>query len=512
MVAPVLGRWRCLLALIGLCLLLAQPGLAQDRTASARAGPGFVPLRDERWRESFERLLLHTASRDLPRAWRLAQDLGPAAVPLLADMLQAEKQNSGRRLGVLAAMLLAAGVDDEERWAGWLDQRAALTDDRALVGLWLAMGPRRQRALPDFWPRLLGSQRPAPPLLQVTSRLAAARCPGAEVGAPLPDDELGALTAAGFAGLPVPAALEARLWQIARPERLAELFWRGQLLGTARHPALCAEGQEGASMPGLEHLLRRARELVEATNQSMAPVQSAAALLLGKARELPQAGRRLDPGLLPLWLCDRRNCAALAEWLPPAPPALAEHPGRLAVAYVLGRSPREVLAEQRAWGQDGAVRRAMVLALAWVWLDRPEGAALGTASEQLPEWFFVRWAAGQTPATVPNLTDPALAAAAVLARDGRLPRAQARELLEAALWRSGDHPGLSLREQEQLLVRDLLLLGSRPAARFLANGRRSQVYLPSGYDAGHPWFEVAVPLWELLSQARPPVPAEYRLR
>jgi len=507
------GRhWWCLPSLIGLCLLLAQPALPQDRQAAARSGPGFVPLRDERWREAFERLLLQTASRDLPKAWHLALELGPAAVPLLADMLQGEKQNSGRRLGVLAALFLAAGADDEERWAAWLDQRTALTEDRALVGLLLAMGPRRVRALPDFWPRLLGPQRPAAPLLQLSSRLAAARCPGAEVGAPAPDDEPGALAAASFAGLPVPAAWEARWWQTSRPERHAELFWRGQLLGAARNPARAIEDQDGLSPPGFDATLRRARELLEAGSQSMAPVQAAAAALLGRAHQLPSAGRRLDPGVLLLLCSDRRNCEALAEWLPAAPPPLAEHPGRLAVAFVLGRSPKEVLAEQRVWWPMAGVRRAVALALAWQWLDRPHAAVLEPVADDLPEWFFVRWAAGQTPAAVPAFSDPQLAAAAGLARAGRLPRAQAREVLEAALWRSGDHPGLTLREQEHLLVRDLLLLGSRPAARFLAHGRRTQIYLPPGFDAGHPWFEVAVPLWDLLSQARLPVPAEYRLR
>lgn len=442
----------------------------------------------------------------------MAQELGPAVVPLLADMLQSEKQNSGRRLGVLAALFLAGGADDEERWAAWLDQRIPLTEDRALVGLLLVLGPRRQRALPEFWPRLLGPQRPAPALLQLTSRLAAARCPGADVGAPVPDDELGAQAAAAFAGLPVPATVEARWWQLARPERHAELFWRGQLLAAARNQALLGDGPDGAPPPGLEPLLRHARALLDTSSAVSPPVQAAAAVLLGRARELSFAGRWVDPGMLLLLAGDRRNCEALAEWFPATPQSLAEHPGRLAVAFVLGRSPRAVLAEQQVWGSVDGVRQAVALALAWQWLDRPQPVALEGFTNEPPEWFFVRWAAGQLPAMVPGFTDPHLAAAASLVRAGRLPREKAQEVLEAALWRLGHHPGLAVREQEHLLVRDLLLVGSRAGARFVAHGRRTQHYLPPGCDPGQPWFEVAVALWDLLSLARPPVPAEYRLR
>ena len=89
-----------MLGSIGVLLAIAQPAPAQDRNAGGNGGMG--ALRDERFRDQFEHLLLAAATRDYEQGWQLALDLGRPAVPMLRQMLQQEKANVGPRLVLLA--------------------------------------------------------------------------------------------------------------------------------------------------------------------------------------------------------------------------------------------------------------------------------------------------------------------------------------------------------------------------------------------------------------------------
>ena len=101
---------------------LAQALPCQVGTAQTSGVVGWISLRDERFRERFQKLLLNEPTRDLEAGWQLASDLGRPAVPLLWDMLADQKAMVERRLIVLAAAVLAGGPIEDERLFEWLEQ------------------------------------------------------------------------------------------------------------------------------------------------------------------------------------------------------------------------------------------------------------------------------------------------------------------------------------------------------------------------------------------------------
>ena len=63
-----------------------------------------------------------------------------------------------------------------------------------------------------------------------------------------------------------------------------------------------------------------------------------------------------------------------------------------------------------------------------------------------------------------------------------------------------------------MLVRDLLLLGSRQGGKYMPHRWSGQRYFAAGIDKDDAFFNIAVPLWDFLSRPRLPLPPEYRLR
>jgi len=72
---------------------------------------------------------------------------------------------------------------------------------------------------------------------------------------------------------------------------------------------------------------------------------------------------------------------------------------------------------------------------------------------------------------------------------------------------------LAAWEQERLLLRDLLLVGSNlGGGKYLGHVRPEQRYRPTGIGPDDVFFDVAVPLFEFLAHPRSPMPPEHRLR
>lgn len=505
---PQWPLWQYLLGSIGVLLLLAQPLLSQERTVGATGGVGSLTSTDENFRVTFERLLLSGADRDLERGWQLAMDVGQPAAPLLWEMVKDKKSNVGRRLIVLAAAVLAGGPGEDDRLFTWLDSQTTMLEERVLVGFLLAMGPRRTRPMPQFWSRCLGPSKATQPILGIAARLASARFPGTDVGAPgiSADEDAGIAAATVYAGLPVPPGLATKLWNPRNaPDRHAEMFWRGALLGGLRN-----RSEDPQVLAGL---LEHAREVMELQSDPYAPVRAAAALLRARANDTRPDGAPPDWRLLQLLASEPAAAERLQPWLSATPPGLNdEGPQRLAVCYVLSREPQVVIAERQQWGNDVRIRRHIAVALAVRLLAEPSPQPIDAVLPEVPEWFFVQWASGAKVRAELPFGDQALEAMARLAADNRLPRATARTALEDTLWRWQSHPGLGLFENERLLIRDLMLLGSRRGGKYVPSRSAHKLYQPAGIDKDHEFFNVAVPLWDFLSRPRLPMPAEYRLR
>ncbi|MBX3465034.1 MAG: hypothetical protein KF830_17840 [Planctomycetes bacterium] len=490
---------------IGATALLAQWTPAQDAAAVDATGPGWIDARHEPFRERFQQLLLAAPTRDLGQGWQLAAEIGRPVAPLLWDMVQAERAQTGRRLAVLAAAMVAGGAAEDERSLAWLDRPKGMVEDRVLTALWLAHGPRRARPVPNLAGRLLGGGRPPEPVLRLAVRLASARFPGGEAGDAVGADEDPGLAAAGvFAGLPIGAAVAARYGNLKASERHVELYWRAGLLAGARG---LAEGR-----PPEVEWLQRARDLSAWPGEAFAAVRCAALLYRLRAQDQVADGPRPDWRLLHQAVVDRAAAVAVRGWLTAAPQPRDEEPARLAVAYVLSREPAEVVAEQAVWSAAPRVRRHVAIALAWRLLGEPPAAPIELDLPGVPEWVFVRLAGGARPA-VPVLDDAPLQLAARLAAADRLPPAALRAALEDALWRWGSHPGLGAWEQERLLLRDLLLVGSLVGGgRYVPHVRPEQRYRASGIAPDDVFYEVASSLHDFLVRPRLPIPAECRLR
>lgn len=466
---------------------------------------GWIGAGEERFRERFQQLLL-VPRRDLAQGWQLASDLGRPAVPLLWDMVQAERAHIEPRLVLLAAALLAGGPAEDERVFAWLDRRRSMLEERVLTAMWLAEGPQRPRPVPSFWSRCHGPDKTPEPILRIAVRLAAARFPGVENGDSVaPDEDPGLAAAGAYAGLPLSPSVPQRLWDLRNPVRHAELFWRGALLCGARRAAAGAQIEPD--------LLLRARERLALAGQQDGAVRAAAALLLLRAGELRADGPRPDWEFLQVATADADGARRLRRWLGPVPEPRDEEPRRLAVAYVLSREPAEVVADRAAWSADPRVRREVAVALAFRLLADPTPAPIDVELAEPAEWTFVRWASGLPIDRVVTIEDPALQVAARLLVAGRLPRAALQKALEDALWRWGSHPVLSVREQERLLLRDLLLVGSNTGGgKYVPHVRRTRIYRPTGIGPDDEFFDVAVALHDFLARPRLPIPAEYRLR
>lgn len=469
--------------------------------------------KDERVRDRFRQLLLAAPTRDLAVGWQLAMDLGRPATPLLWEMLQAEKSNVESRLIVLAAAMLAGGVAEDARVFEWLDQQKPMLEERVLASMLMALGPMRTRSVPNFWTRCIGPTKSPELLLSVAVRLASVRFPGADEGAPsLQLDDPGLVAAAAFSGtLPGGAFLggnagggSSHWWNLASPERHAELVWRGAMLRAARR------WQPGAPAP--EPSFEVARQMLQLGGELRAPVRTAATLLLAAGQQFRSEEPRLDWPLLQAAVADARTSERLAAWLPAKPQPRDEQPSRLAVAYVLSRPARTVVDERAVWGSEPAIRQHVAVALAFRLLGVESPQPVEATLPGVAEWQFVRFATGAPIERGAQPDDPQLRVALQLAADARMPRPALRTMLEEALWRWDSHPGVVPWHQERLLVRDLLLAGSaQGGGKYLPQVRADQRYVPGGLDRKDGFFNVAVQLYDFLAVPRAPVPAERRL-
>jgi hypothetical protein len=425
---------------------------------------------------------------------------------LLWQLVHEERSSVGRRIVLVAAAVLAGGTAEDERLFQWLDQQQRTLPERAFAGFLLALGPRRSRAVPNFWTRCLGSQNKAPEvLLGVAVRLAAARFPGTvETAPPLAVDDAGLVAASGFAGLPVPGSYLAKWWDLRQPERHAELCWRGGLLGAAM--------RWRADAVQVDPALGFARELAQLASEALTPVRLCATWLRARAGQLPFEEPRLDWRQLQVATADPTTAVRLQSWLGPAVLPRDEEPHRLAVAYALTRPVAMVLDESPQWSTEERIKRHVAVALAWRLCGLSGGHAIGAEVPGLGEWGFVRAAANLPVDGAGRSEDPALQQALRLAAAGRLPRPALRAVLEDALWRWGSHPGLVGWQLERQLLRDLVLGGSNAGGgKYQSHVPLDQRYLPSGLDRNDPFFPIGVALYEFLAVPRLPIPAEHRL-
>ncbi len=495
----------CHLGVIGVLLLLAQSALGQDPNNHGTGGIGLVSPKNEKVRAEIGRLLLAVPTRDLAAGWRLCADLGQPAAPLLWELLAEERSNVGRRLALLAGAVLAGGPNEDERLFTFLSLPRPMLEERCLAMMLVALGPQRTRVMPEFWSKSLGPAKTPEQLMAIVVRLAAARFPGTELDAPtLGDGDPGVAAAAAFAGLPVPSSIAAPLWNLKTPSRHAELFWRGAFLGASRG---------GVALAAAEGLRERAREVAAMPGASFAAARAAATVLRGRLHDHRADGSRFDAELLELAAAETTNARALRSQLSATPSPLVDEPQRLAVAYVLSRTVAEVVAEREAWLANAKINRHIAVALAWRLAGDAAAAPLGVRLPELPEWYLARWAAGDEVGEPPPLQDEQLAMGARLAAAGRLPAAAAKRLFEETLWRWGSHPGLGVWEQERLLLRDVLLVGSHPGGgKYVPQVRPELRYRPAGLGPDDVFYDVAVALFDFLSTPRAPVPAEYQLR
>lgn len=489
---------------IGLFLALAQPVRAQLPTADGAGGVGWLAGQDEPFRDRFTRLLTSSASRDYGAGLALANDTGRIAVPMLWQMVLAEKSNVVRRNSALAAAMLAADTSLDDTLYEWLGQQKAIRDERTMVALAIALAPPRTRKIADFWSRSLGPTRSPEEILAIAVRLAAARVPGSAKDAPpLSSDAIGLVAATAFADLPVGAGVAGRLWDLRERGRHDDLFWRAALLAGAR-----LVGDGGAVNAELR---QHAREVAALAGEQFAPAREAAALFRAIAGDLTDGGARPEPWLLRPMASTPAAAKQLKRWLGPSPAPRDEEPQRLAVSYVLSRDPAEVMADRAAWGRDDRINRHVAVALALRLLDDQNASVADVQVAGLPEWGLVRWAGG-LPMSPERCADATLTTMLELAADGRLPRPAAAAALEATLWRWGSHPGLNLYAAEQLLVRDLLLVGSGPGTKYVPHIPPEQRHSPKGIGQNSRFFDIAVEYYDFVSQQRSRLPQTYRLR
>jgi len=482
---------------IGVLAVMPQRIVAQHATL-------LLPPGSEEFRDRFKELLMKPSGTRLAQGWQLAAELGPVVAPVLWDLHDSQRSDLRLRLQLLPGAVLAGGIGGDERLLRQVvaDSKVDL-DERVMALLLLATGPAREAPLDVF--SAMGRNRST--FAVIAEYLAAARTPKGGSGAPSPADaDVGVLAAAIAAGAP---ATDAALEKYFKPEpapKFASLVWRGYFLGRLR------DGGVDPDPAGDALLLQRARDVL-LLPAAPAEAKACAALLLSRSGK--------DTGLKarPSWellqcLLSCSNAAALhKDWVGPQPGPRDDEPARLAVEYVLGRPPAEVLREGDVlrWTSAPRVAQHVAVALALRLLDGSQPPPpLPPAPAGLPEWFWIAWATGQTELPTMTSSDAALAQAALLAATGRLPRPAARILLEDTLWRWGSHPGLCLREAQLLLVRDLLLTGTSPGMKY---GGQRERYQPKGMQIDNDLARVGVEFFDFVfSRPRLPVSRECRLR
>ncbi|MFM1873976.1 MAG: hypothetical protein RL398_3398 [Planctomycetota bacterium] len=466
---------------------------------------GWVGSRDEAVRKEIDRLLLAAPTRDLAAGWRLCESLGQAAAPMLWELLAAERSNLQRRLALLAGAVLAGGANEDRRLLEFLGQPKPMLEERCLAMLLIALGPPRSRPYPEFWDVANGGNRSPEQVMGIAVRLAAARLPGAAGSAPAVGvADPGLASAAAFAGAPIADSVVDALWNQKAPVRHAELFWRGALLGVVR---------PRADRPELPAWIERAQVCAAMTGSTQGPLRAAALAYLGRAGEFRGNTAPADWEDLAAAIVDLPSARDASAWLPALPPTRLLRPECLLVAFALGQPPEQVADGRVQWLVDPQVGRHAAIALAWRLAAGEVITNLPRGSEGLPEWAFVDWATGRDWALATALEDPTLQAAAVLCREGRLSLPAAKELFEATLWRWGSHPGWALWQQEALLVRDLLLVGSHQGgSKYLPHVRPERRFRAGGLGPDSPFYDVAVALFDHLATPRTAVPSGYGLR
>ncbi|MFT4512097.1 MAG: hypothetical protein ACI89X_003837 [Planctomycetota bacterium] len=499
--------------LIGLLCALAQPVSGQVLIEEV----GVITGRNPVYKKRFEELLLTVSSRDLHAGWQLARDLGRPVAPVLWQMLSEQRSNVDRRLVLLIAAVLAEGPGKDIRLFELLDQRQAMLQERIIAAMLIALGPHRTRPMEDFWSRCIGPNVEPEPLLGLAVRIACARFPDAAKGAPMTrGDDPGIVAAAAFSGLRMSPQMRKRL--LRREGRHAELFLRGALLG---------EGWRHGMNGDPPTLLDRASDLLKTRDEPREAARAAAMLLLARAGVLDPLGDRPDWRLLQLVASQPASRRALQAWLSPSPLARDDDKPRLAVAHALYQPVHKTVKALREWTADPDVRRHIAVALA-VRLaqgdvarggngqatsaaERPE--AIKLSLPDVPELQFAIWASGGKFAAGSKCADPKLEQLASLIIDGRVSRKVVRATLEEALWRWGSHPGLGPWQQERLLIRDLMLVGSKPGGgKYQPHIPSEHRYVVTGLDRSDTFFTIAVEMYEFLNRPVAPVPAQYRLR
>lgn len=500
-------RLVSLLGLIGWALSPAQTCVGQV------APLGELPVAAKPFREAM--LAQLERQSDHAAAWRLADAIGWPLAALQWDLFH--RASGQRRLPLLIAADLAGGGNQPERLLRVVEtagsDRAGL-EERIEALLLLALGPSQSPGLGDPWPRILKGQREPSPALLVAGYAAVSRLPvGADSGPPIPDDDAGVLAAALLAGCRgADKDVAAAFANPAEPPPHAELVWRGYCLG----PLLRDAGDLAADKLRIE----RARRVLQQPGPQFEAARAAAALLLAHAG--------VDPGmdhppwqLLQLLASTPQGARRQVALLEPVPKPLVESPGRLCAEYALFQPLSTVVRDLQKYLGNAEARRIVALALAYRLLadDAATVKELAMPVPLLPEWFWVQWACGEVPlaplgkdgAPLPSC-DAALDRALPLARDGRLPRAVAQRLLEAALWRNGWHPGLGLQQARLELLRDLLLTGSYPGSKYQPSVPHEKRYLPQGLQRNAPMFAVLIELFDYVNQPTLPLPRECRLR
>lgn len=496
-------RVLALFGLIGTALGLPQTCLAQA------SGGAEIPVGAREFREPLQALL--GRRRDLQPGWRLAANLGAPAQAMLWDLFATAPR--GRKLPFLVAAGQGAGNDRVERLLQVIESAGQAAFDERMVGLCLlAFGPESPAVQGEFWARITRKLRDKPVALLVAGYAAAARVPNGMANAPPPgSDDPGLLAAALLAGYRGSEAAVAEAFRGATAVAHAELICRGYLLGRLRT-------MDDGDLAADTLLQQRARAALHWSGPQLAAVRECAALVLGCAGVRPELDAP-DWQLLQLLAATPQGARLQLAELGPLPKALVESPGRLLAEYALYTPMARVLQDLPTISQSPEARSVIALALAWRLLARPEpDRLLAAPMADTPEWFWVQWACGETPAMPMGSDgrplgqcDPGLERALPLARERRLPRPVAQQLLEQALWGQGWHPGLGLYWARIALVRDVLITGSYAGTKYQANVPPERRYLPQGVQRDAPMFDVLVELVDYLSQPRLPVPRECRL-
>ena len=502
--------------LIGLSCGLAQPALGQLLIEDV----GAVSARNAVIKERFTKLLLSASDQDWHAGWGLARNLGRPVTPVLWEMFASEGANVDRRLVLLIAAVLAGGPSEDERLFELLRQRDSMLRERITAGMLMALGPRRSRSVKNFWGLVVGPNQEPETLLGLAVRLASTRFPDAAKSAPMTlSDDPGIVAASAFAGLRMSAAQQKSLWRSER--RHADLFLRGALLG---------EGWRFGIDGKAASLTDRAIDILSKQSGRLPSSRAAAILLLARTGSLDLAQDRPEWSLLQLVVSQPVSRPALNAWLPLVPLALVPNPRKLAVAYALYLPVAETLKSLRDWAADPVIGRDLAVALAFrlaagdlsanpksdppaLLLAAKRREVLSMDLPDLPEFRFVTWACGGEFISGSNCDDPELDQLAALIADGRVSRSVARTVFEKVLWRWGSHPGTGPWQQERLLVRDLMLVGSRQGGGLYQPQIPSvQRYVATGLDRSDTFFTIAVSMFEFLGRPVGPVPPEYRMR